>query len=267
MIYYRKIKIFLIIKLPNRKKMAKLTSISTRAPKSIDKEKIKAETDLLVKKIGEFQKIFYASGKNGLLVILQGLDASGKDGLVSRVFKGVNPLGCTVYAFKGPTEEELKHDFLWRVHKEIPAKGMIQIFNRSHYEDVLITRVEKWIDDKTAKKRFDHINNFEKLIEDNGTIVLKFYLHISKEEQAERLMERRTNPEKFWKHNDDDIKTNHKWNAYKSAYEDVFKQCNDPEWTIVPSDQNWYKEYIVAKKICETLQKLKLKYPKMVEKK
>lgn len=243
--------------------MAKLTSISTRAPKSLDKEKIKAETDLLVAKIGEFQKIFYASSQNGLLVLLQGLDASGKDGLVSKVFKGVNPLGCTVQAFKGPTEEELKHDFLWRVHKAIPAKGMIQIFNRSHYEDVLVTRVEKWIDDKTAKKRFEHINNFEKLITDNGTILLKFYLHISREEQVERLTERRTNPEKFWKHNDDDWKTNQRWNAYRSAYEDVFKHCNEPEWTIVPADQNWYKEYLVAKKICETLQKLKLKYPKM----
>ncbi len=245
--------------------MPNITKISTRAPKNFDKEKIKAETDLLVQKIGELQKIFYASAQKGLLVILQGLDASGKDGLVSKVFKGVNPLGCTVHAFKGPTEEELRHDFLWRVHKAIPAKGMIQIFNRSHYEDVLITRVEKWIDDKTAKKRFEHINNFEQLITDNGTIVLKFYLHISREEQVERLTERKTNPEKYWKHNDDDWKTNQKWNNYMNAYNDVFKYCNDPEWTIVPADQNWYKEYIVAKTIYETLLKLKLKYPKMVK--
>lgn len=245
--------------------MAKLTKIPTRAPKSLDKEKIKAETDMLVQRIGELQKVFYASAKHGLLVILQGLDASGKDGLVSKVFKGVNPLGCTVHAFKSPTEEELRHDFLWRVHKEIPAKGMIQIFNRSHYEDVLITRVEKWIDDKTAKKRFEHINNFEKLITENGTIVLKFYLHISRETQVERLTERNTNPEKYWKHNDDDWKTNQKWNLYRNAYEDVFKNCNDPEWTIVPADQNWLKEYIVAKKIYETLTKLKLKFPSMKE--
>ncbi len=243
--------------------MVSITKISTRAPKNFDKEKIKAETDLLVQKIGDLQKVFYASSQKGLLVILQGLDASGKDGLVSKVFKGVNPLGCTVHAFKGPTEEELKRDFLWRVHQAIPAKGMIQIFNRSHYEDVLITRVEKWVDDKTAKKRFEHINNFEQLLTDNGTIILKFYLHISREEQVERLTERKTNPEKFWKHNDDDWKTNQKWNSYMNAYNDVFKNCNDPEWTIVPADQNWFKEYIVAKKIYETLQKLKLKYPKM----
>ncbi len=245
--------------------MAKITNISTRAPKSVDKEKIKAETAKYTEKIGEFQKIFYASAQKGLLVLLQGLDASGKDGLVSNVFSGVNPLGCTVHSFKGPTEEELKHDFLWRVHKEIPAKGMIQIFNRSHYEDVLITRVEKWIDDKTAKKRFEYINNFEKLITDNGTIVLKFYLHISREVQIERLNERKTNPDKFWKHNDGDWKTSQKWPQYMNVYDDVFKNCSNPEWTIVPADQNWYKEYVVAKKIYETLKNLKLTYPKMAK--
>ena len=245
--------------------MTKLTSISTRASKSLDKEKIKEETDILIEKIGELQKVFYASAEKGLLVLIQGLDASGKDGLVSNVFKGINPLGCTVHAFKGPTEEELKHDFLWRVHKEMPAKGMIQIFNRSHYEDVLVTRVEKWVDDKTIKKRFEHINNFEDLVTDNGTIILKFYLHISKETQAGRLNERKTNPTKYWKHNDADWRTNEKWNQYRKAYEDVFKHCNNPEWTIVPSDQNWYKEYIVAKKIYETMKKLKLEYPKMIK--
>jgi PPK2 family polyphosphate:nucleotide phosphotransferase len=242
--------------------MAKLLKVSTRAPKGMDKEKIKAETEELVAKIGELQKVFYAAAKHGLLVLIQGLDASGKDGLVSTVFKGVNPLGCTVHAFKGPTTEELKHDFLWRVHKVVPEKGMIQVFNRSHYEDVLITRVENWINDKTAKQRFEHINNFESLLCDSGTVVLKFYLHISREMQIERLVERKTNPHKFWKHNDDDWRTNQHWDLYMDAYEDVFKNCNDPEWTIVPADQNWYKEYVVAKKIHETLKKMKLEYPK-----
>ena len=158
--------------------MVKKLSVSTRAPKSLNKDKIKGETEKIIEKIAELQKVFYASGKKGLLVVLQGLDASGKDGLVGKVFKGVNPLGCTVHAFKAPTEEELAHDFLWRVHKAIPRKGMIQIFNRSHYEDVLITRVENWIEDKTAKSRFSHINNFEKLITDNDTIIFKFYLYL-----------------------------------------------------------------------------------------
>ncbi len=242
--------------------MAKLLKVSTRAPKGMDKEKIKEETEELVEKIGELQKVFYAAAKHGLLVLIQGLDASGKDGLVSTVFKGVNPLGCTVHAFKGPTAEELRNDFLWRVNKLVPEKGMIQVFNRSHYEDVLITRVENWINDKTAKKRFEHINNFESLLCDSGTVVLKFYLHISRDTQTERLVERKTNPHKFWKHNDDDWRTNQRWDLYMDAYEDVFKNCNDPEWTIVPADQNWYKEYIVAKKIYETLKKMKLEYPK-----
>ena len=242
--------------------MAKKLSISTRAPKNFDKEKTKKETQKIIEEIGLYQKVFFAEAKCSLLVILQGMDASGKDGLVSKVFTGVNPFGCDVTAFKAPTKEELAHDFLWRVHKAVPAKGVIQIFNRSHYEDVLITRVEKMIDDKTAKKRFKDINSFETLLTDNGTIILKFYLHISKEEQQARLLERNTNPEKYWKHNDADWVTNQKFEHYIKAYEDVFEHCNDPEWTIVPCDQNWYKEYIVAKKIRDTLHKLKPKYPK-----
>lgn len=246
--------------------MAGKLSISTRAPKSLNKDKIKKETEKLILKIAEKQKILYAQGKYSLLIVLQGLDASGKDGLVGTVFHGVNPLGCTVKPFKAPTKEELSHDFLWRIHKEVPAKGMIQIFNRSHYEDVLVPRVEKWIDNKEVKKRFTHINQFEQLLMDNNTIVLKFYLHISKEEQHERLMERKTDPKKFWKHNDGDWDTASKFSAFMQAYEDIFKNCNAQPWTIVPSDQNWYKEYIVAKKIADTLSGLKLEYPKAVVK-
>jgi PPK2 family polyphosphate:nucleotide phosphotransferase len=265
MFFGKRTRLIIFHDLPNLIDMASKLSISTRAPKRFDKEKTKAETQELIAKIGELQRVFYASAQKSLVVVLQGLDASGKDGLISSVFKGVNPLGCTVHAFKAPTEEEKSHDFLWRVHKALPPKGVIQIFNRSHYEDVLITRVEKWIDDKTAKKRFEHINNFEYLITDNDTILLKFYLHISREEQVERLVERKTNPHKYWKHNDEDWKTNQKWNLYRKAYEDVFKNCNNPEWIIVPSDQNWYKEYLVAKKIYETLKKLNLHYPSMAE--
>ena len=236
--------------------------ISTRAPKRFDKEKIKKETNEILEKIKNLQKVFYASGKNALLIVVQGLDASGKDGLISSLCTGINPMGCTVHSFKAPTPEELKHDFLWRVHSVAPAKGMIQIFNRSHYEDVLVTRVEKIIDNKTAKKRFEQINQFEKLLADNGTTILKFYLHVSREKQAERLKERETNPEKFWKHNDDDWETNQRWDDYRKAYEDILQNCNNPKWTIVPSDQNWYKEYLVAKKVYQTLKAMKLSYPK-----
>ncbi|MCS6824343.1 MAG: polyphosphate kinase [Cytophagaceae bacterium] len=237
-------------------------SISTKAPGHINKEQAKADTERYTDGIRELQKKFYAQAKYSMLIIIQGLDASGKDGLISDVFKGVNPLGCTVKAFKAPTKEELAHDFLWRIHKHTPEKGMIQIFNRSHYEDVLITRVEKWIDDETARKRFQDINNFEQLLMNNNTVILKFYLHISPEEQHKRLMERKTNPEKFWKHNDGDWETRKKFDDYMKMYEDVFAHCNHPEWTIVPSDQNWYKEYIVAKKIYESLESLKPEYPR-----
>jgi len=241
--------------------MVNLTKIATTAPKNLDKENIKLKSAELTKKISELQNIFYASSQKGLLIILQGIDASGKDGLISNVFHGINPLGCTVKAFKAPNEDELKHDFLWRVHQHAPAKGMIQIFNRSHYEDVLITRVEKWIDTSTAKKRFMHINHFEDMLTDNGTVILKFYLHISRKVQAERLLERQTNPKKFWKHNDADWQTNRKWDLYRDAYHDVFKYCNHHAWTIIPSDNNWYKEYLVAEKIYSTLKGLKLRYP------
>jgi len=240
-----------------RKKML----VSTRAPEKLSKKKTKNATKLLLEKIAALQKIFYASGQRSLLIVVQGIDASGKDGLISKLSTGMNPMGCTVHSFKAPTREELGHDFLWRVHAVTPAKGMIQIFNRSHYEDVLVTRVESIIDTKTAKKRFAHINHFEQLLMENGTTILKFYLHVSKERQAERLNERAADPKKNWKQNDDDWKTNQKYEAYQEVYEDVLQHCNQPKWTIVPSDQNWYKEYIVIKQVYAALKGMKLSYP------
>ncbi len=241
-----------------------LNGISTEAPKSLDKEATKKETQKLLQKLPELQNVMYAQDKYSLLVILQGVDASGKDGVVKAVFTGVNPLGCSVKSWKAPSSEEMEHDFLWRIHKEMPERGTIKIFNRSHYEDVLITRVEKWIDTDTANRRFAFINQFEKMVsEENNTIILKFYLHISKKEQKERLEERVTNPTKNWKSNPNDMLVNEKWQEYQEAYEDVFKNCNDIPWIIVPSDQNWYKEYIIAKKIVETLEQLDMKYPSL----
>ena len=244
--------------------MSKLNKTSTLSPKNFEKETTRKETQILSARIHELQKVLYAQNTKSLLVILQGLDASGKDGLVSRVFSGINPLGCDVKAFKKPSKEELSHDFLWRIHRDTPANGMINIFNRSHYEDVLVPRVENWINLNETKKRFTHINNFEDLLQDSGTTILKFYLHISPAEQKKRLEERLSNPEKFWKHNDEDWTTSTKWDQYMEAYEDIFKHCNSIPWTIVPSDQNWYKEFIVAKKIKETLENMNLQYPKRV---
>ena len=245
----------------------KLSSISTRAPKTLSKEKTKVKTEVLRAQIKDLQKVLYAENKRSLLIVLQGVDASGKDGLVADVFNGLNPLGVRVAAFKAPSTLERSHDFLWRIHAETPARGMIQIFNRSHYEDILVPTVEKLADAKTIEQRYHDINNFETMLHNNGTTVLKFYLHISREEQLERLKERQSNPKKFWKHNDDDWKTRSKWEAYTKVYESIFRKCNAPEWQVVPSDQNWYKEYLVAQKVCDILEAMKLEYPPIPKKK
>ncbi|HET9280224.1 MAG TPA: polyphosphate kinase, partial [Flavitalea sp.] len=168
-----------------------LANISTKAPKEFSKDETKSETAAILEELDELQNLLYASSKYALLVVIQGLDASGKDGVIKNVFGTLNPQGVTVKSFKAPTPDELAHDFLWRVHRESPARGMIQIFNRSQYEDILVTRVHKWCDDETASKRMNAINDFERLMQEHGnTIMLKFYLHVSREEQAERLQER-----------------------------------------------------------------------------
>ena len=240
----------------------KLTEISTRAPKDMDKEKTKKKTVEILDELNELQNLLYAEGQHALLVIIQGMDASGKDGVIRDVFGKLNPQGVTVKSYKAPSPEELSHDFLWRIHSHAPAKGMIQIFNRSHYEDILITRVHKWCDDKTAKKRMKMINFFEQLLEEhNNTHIFKFYLHISPEEQQERLQERLSDPAKQWKYNEKDFEEAKLWDIYRDMYEDCFENCNDVPWTIVSADQNWYKEYIIASAILEKLKSLDMKYP------
>lgn len=239
-----------------------LKQIDTRAPKKFNKEKIKRETTKLKLRLEELQNLLFAESKHAVLVILQGMDASGKDGVIKNVFTHVNPMGCRVQAFKKPTELEMKHDFLWRVHQVVPEKGMIHIFNRSHYEDVLIQKVHEWIDDKTVKQRYNQINNFEQLLTETGTVILKFYLHISKEEQLIRLNERMNDQTKMWKYNAADLKERDYWDSYMKAYEAAIEKCSAPvDWNIVPADQNWYKEYVIAKKMVEVLETLKMKYP------
>lgn len=246
--------------------MHRLSSISTRAPKDVDKKTVKEETVKLLEQLNELQNLLYAERKHSVLIILQGLDASGKDGVIRNVLGRMNPQGVKVQSFKAPSDEELNHDFLWRIHEHVPAKGMIQIFNRSHYEDVLITRVHKWCDDETARKRFDAINQFEELLMlHNSTQILKFYLHISQEEQQERLKERIDNPTKNWKYNPNDKKEAKHWDDYMQVYEDVFEHCSVVPWTIVPADQNWYKENLIAKKLVETLNALDMKFPSLKE--
>ncbi len=246
--------------------MSTLSEISTKAPKEFDKKETREETAKLLEELNELQNLLYAERKHAVLVILQGMDASGKDGVIRKVFGNLNPQGVQVATFKAPAEEELAHDFLWRLHKHTPEKGMIQIFNRSHYEDVLITRVHEWCDDATAEKRFDAINNFEELLTlHNSTQILKFYLHISHEEQEERLKERIDDPTKRWKYNPKDREEAKLWDQYMEMYEDVFVNCNATPWVIVPADQNWYKEYLITKTMVNTLKELDMRFPDFKE--
>lgn len=239
-----------------------LSALSTLPPAGADKSDHEEKTHALIEELGELQNVLFAQGKYSLLVVLQGMDASGKDGVIREVFSGVNPMGCRVKGFKKPTEEEMKHDFLWRVHKEVPEKGMIQIFNRSHYEDVVIQKVHQWVDADTIRRRYDHINAFERLLAENDTRVLKFYLHISQKEQHERLQERLSDRRKMWKYNANDLEESKRWPEYMEAYESAFAHCGaDVPWHIIPSDKNWYKEYLIAKTIVETLRSLDLAYP------
>jgi len=244
--------------------MAKISlkDIDTRAPTELDKKETKEKTAGILTELRELQNLLFAGHNHALLVVIQGIDGSGKDGVIRNVFTSMNPQGVSVISFKTPTEEELSHDFLWRVHRHAPAKGMIGIFNRSHYEDILITRVHKWCDDKTAKKRMKAINDFEQLLQDhNKTHILKFYLHVSPEEQQERLSERIKDPAKMWKYNAKDFEEAKLWDIYVQMYEDCFNHCNAIPWTIVPSDQNWYKEYIIAGEIQKVLKNLNMQYP------
>jgi PPK2 family polyphosphate:nucleotide phosphotransferase len=240
----------------------RLEDIDTRAPKDLEKQDTKKKTEDLLKELDDLQNLLYAESKHSILVVLQGMDASGKDGVIRNAFGHMNPQGVNVSSFKAPTTEELAHDFLWRIHQHAPAKGMIQVFNRSHYEDILITRVHKWCDDKMARKRMQAINDFERLLlEHNNTHILKFYLHVSYEEQQERLKERLSDPQKMWKYNEKDFEEAKFRDQYREAYEDCFENCSNPPWTIVPADQNWYKEYIIVSALHSLLTGLDMKYP------
>ena len=245
----------------------KLSDISTKAPDGWDKKETKEKLEGVLQELDELQNLLYAESKHCVLVVIQGMDASGKDGAVRNVFGKLNPQGVLVRSFKVPSPEELAHDFLWRIHLHTPQKGYIQIFNRSHYEDILVTRVHKSIDNKTAHKRMQAINDFEKLLrEHNDTHILKFYLHISPKEQQERLEERIQNPAKQWKYNENDFAEARLWDDYMEMYEDCFENCNDVPWTIVPADQNWYKEHVIATTLRDTLKGLHMQYPGLKKK-
>lgn len=238
-----------------------LSKISTKAPGSIDKKEAEERLQKIAKEIGEYQERLAAEGKQSLLVIMQGMDSSGKDSATQKAFQYASPVGLSSYSFKKPTDEEFAHDFLWRVHKQTPGKGEIKIFLRSHYEDVLIQRVHGWIDEKRVQKRIEAINAFEELLQfDANTTILKFYLHLSKEEQENQLMERVLESDKHWKHNDGDWEERELWNDYQDAYENVLNHSKI-EWNIIPVDDRWYKNYKIAETILDTLKKMNPQYP------
>ncbi|NNE16095.1 MAG: polyphosphate kinase [Saprospiraceae bacterium] len=239
----------------------KLSDLPTRAPKDVEKKVIKKEVAKLADKIKELATKMYANKKHSLLVVLQGMDSSGKDGVSRNVFSKVSPTMVSAYSFKKPTDEEFAHDFLWRCHKQTPAKGEIKIFVRSHYEDVLIQRVHNWIDEERVDMRINAINAFEELLEkDNDTIVMKFFLNLSYERQKEKLIERIEIPEKNYKHNDGDWEQRKLWSKYMDAYENVLNKSKIP-WIPVPADQRWYRNYFVAQKVLEKLESLNMEYP------
>ena len=245
-------------------KKVDLAKIPTEADGGLTKDKAVDQLAKLTRRLAELQELLYAEGRHSLLVVLQAMDAGGKDSTIRNVFGPINPQGCRIASFKAPTDVELDHDFLWRIHQHTPRRGHIAVFNRSHYEDVLVARVKKLVPQSVWKKRFDHINAFEKLLHDEGTTIIKFYLHISKSYQKQRLQRRLDRPDKHWKFNPADLAERRRWPTYRKAFEDVFAQCSTPwaPWHIIPAERRWYRNLLVAQTVVTALESLKMTLPK-----
>jgi len=215
------------------------------------------------KELWDLQNVLYAQHEHKVLVVIQAMDTGGKDSTIKHVFKGVNPQGVRVVSFKQPTSEELDHDYLWRVHRRMPKKGELVIFNRSHYEDVLIVRVHNTVPEKVWKRRYEDINNFEKMLVNEGTTIIKFFLHISKKEQKKRLEARLEKPHKMWKFSRDDLRERKYWSRYQRAYGDALSRTSTPwaPWYVIPADRKWFRNLAVSSVIVDTLKTLKMKYP------
>lgn len=229
------------------------------------KSELKQHTQALLERLAELQDAFHADGRHSLLLILQGRDAAGKDGTIKNVYGAFNPTGVRVESFGVPTAMEMRHDYLWRVHQVIPPTGMIGVFNRSHYEDVLVVRVRKLAPKDVWEKRYEQINNFEQMLSDNRVVVRKCFLHVSREEQKERLTERLADPQKNWKFRLGDLEDRALWDDYTDAYRDALTKCSTKEapWYVVPADSKSVRNYLVTRLMVETLESLDLKYPPM----
>ncbi len=240
----------------------KLDTINTKAPKEANKKGYKRKMEKLREELFSLQHLFYASHEYSFLIVFQGIDTSGKDSTISHVFSCVNPLGVQATSFKAPCDMELEHDYMWRIFQRLPQKGMIQVFNRSYYEDILVPTIQKTLPRNSIEKRYDFINEFENHLQNNKTIVLKFFLHISKGEQKKRIRDRLKDPLKKWKYSDEDTKSSKKWKNYMQVYDKILNRCSSQiPWVIVPADNEWYRNYIVASTVIKKLKQMNLKYP------
>ncbi|MEM6910609.1 MAG: PPK2 family polyphosphate kinase [Verrucomicrobiota bacterium] len=229
----------------------------------LDKKSSAKVLEGVVEELRALQRIFYAVHSRKILVVIQAMDAGGKDGTVRHVFSHMDAHGIHITSFKKPTEEELDHDFLWRIHKHAPKNGHIAVFNRSHYEDIIAVRVKKLFPDEVWQRRYQHVIDFERMLAEEGTIILKLFLHISKDEQRDRLAARLTRPDKLWKFEPDDLKDRARWDDFQRAYEDLIGQTSKPHapWFIIPADRKWYRNLVIAHLLKETLEGMNLEYP------
>src|SRR5690348_2064987 len=245
-------------------KRVTLADWDPEATLGLEKGSAVEQTEKSIARLDELQYLMYAEHRRALLVVLQGMDGAGKDGTIRHVMRSFNPQGCRVTSFKAPTAEEADHDFLWRVHRVVPASGEVAIFNRSHYEDVLAARVRKLVPKTVWLGRYDHINRFEQLLTDSGIVITKFFLHINKEEQRRRFEERLREPTKQWKLSPSDFEDRKHWDDYVAAYEDALTRCSTPDapWFIVPADKKWFRNFAVSRILVETLEALDMRFPK-----
>jgi PPK2 family polyphosphate:nucleotide phosphotransferase len=256
----RDLRAALVVKPGTRVRLAKFDPAATHG---FDKETAAPRLERELARLTELQDRFWAEAKRSVLIVLQGIDAAGKDGTIQKVMEAFNPQGCTVSAFKVPSTEELAHDYLWRIHKRVPGKGEIGIFNRSHYEDVLVVRVHPLVPEAEWRPRFDQIVQFERHLTENGVTILKFFLHISREEQRERLLARLDDPGKYWKFSAGDLDERDRWEQYTAAYQEALARTSTPTapWYVVPADKTYLRDLLVAQVVAEALQQMAPKYP------
>jgi len=240
-----------------------LADYPTDADPELSRPKGEQRFAKLLARLSRLQEMMYAQGKHSLLVVLQAMDAGGKDSAIRNVFGPINPQGCRVINFKAPSSEELQHDFLWRVHANAPRAGYIHVFNRSHYEDVLIVRVKGLVPEDRWRRRYEHINAFERMLHDEGTTILKFFLHISKDYQKKRLQRRLDNPDKHWKFEPADLIERARWDDYQAAYAEALSRCSTPQapWYVIPAEKRWYRNLLIGQTIVEKLESLGMSWP------